>query len=82
LPDDLQQILSRAIEEESAKVRALTILQQQDQIAAAKANGIVFNDLPEAEKAKLVSLAEPVVQKWGEKIGLDYLNKVRAALKN
>ena len=82
LPDDLQQILSRAIAEESAKVRALTVQQQQDQIAAAKANGIVFNDLPAAEKAKLVTLAEPVVQKWGKKIGQDYLNKVRAALKN
>jgi len=82
LPEDLQQILSLAIKEESAKVRALTEQQQHDQIAAAKANGVVFNDLPAAEKAKLVALAEPVVQKWGEKIGLDYLNKVRAALKD
>ena len=82
LPEDLQQILSRAIKEESAKVRAATVRQQQEQISAAKANGIVFNDLPAEEKAKLVSLAEPVVQKWGEKIGLDYLHKVRTALKN
>ncbi|SEA80654.1 TRAP-type C4-dicarboxylate transport system, substrate-binding protein [Desulfuromusa kysingii] len=82
LPQDLQQILSRAIAEESAKVRALTVQQQQEQIAVAKANGIVFIDLPAEEKAKLVSLAEPVVQKWGEKIGVDYLNRVRAALKD
>ncbi len=82
LPEDLQQILQTAISEESAKVRALTEKQQLDQIAAAKANGIVFQELSAAEKARLVALAEPVVQKWGEKIGLDYLEKVRLALKN
>ncbi len=81
LPKDLQQILNRAIKEESQKVRALTEQQQKDQIAAAKAGGVVFNDLPAAEKAKLVELAEPVVQKWGEKIGLDYLDEVRRELK-
>lgn len=80
LPQDLQQILMTAITEESAKVRALTEKQQFDQIAAAKANGIVFTALSAAEKARLVELAEPVVQKWGEKIGLDYLNEVRSAL--
>ncbi|MCF6267017.1 MAG: TRAP transporter substrate-binding protein [Desulfuromusa sp.] len=82
LPEDLQQLLRRVIKEESRKVRALTEQQQRDQIAAAKANGVVFYDLSATEKAKLVKLAEPVVQKWGEKIGLDYLNKVREALKN
>jgi len=81
LPQDLQQILLTAISEESAKVRALTEQQQLDQITAAKANGIVFNQLPAAERAKLIELAEPVVQKWGEKIGPAYLNKVRTALK-
>ena len=82
LPEDLQQILNRAIKEESQQVRALTEQQQRDQIAAAKANGVAFYDLPAAEKAKLVELAEPVVQKWGEKIGMDYLNKVRKTLKD
>ena len=82
LPEDLQQILNRAIKEESQQVRALTEQQQRDQIAAAKANGVAFYDLPAAEKAKLVELAEPVVQKWGEKIGMDYLNKVRETLKD
>ncbi len=82
LPEDLQQILNRAIKEESQQVRALTEQQQRDQIAAAKANGVAFYDLPAAEKAKLVQLAEPVVQKWGEKIGMDYLNKVRETLKD
>ena len=80
LPKDLQQILSRAIKEESQKVRRLTEQQQNDQIAAAKKNGVVFSDLPPTERAKLVELAEPVVQKWGKKIGLDYLQKVRQNL--
>lgn len=82
LPEDLQQILMTAISEESAKVRALTEKQQLDQIAAAKSNGIIFNQLSSTEKDRLVELAEPVVQKWGEKIGMDYLNKVRLTLKN
>ena len=82
LPEDLQQLLSRAIKEESQKVRALTEQQQLDQIAVAEKNGVVFNDLPASEKARLVELAEPVVQKWGEKIGPDYLQKVRQALKD
>jgi len=82
LPKNLQQILSNAIKEESQQVRSLTEQQQLDQIAAAKKNGVVFNDLPASEKAKLVELAEPVVQKWGEKIGPDYLQKVRQALQD
>ena len=82
LPADLQQILSTAIKEESAKVRALTEQQQIDQIADAKAHGVAFNTLSPSEKAKLVKLAEPVVKKWGEKIGIDYLHKVQAALKD
>ncbi|MCK5912498.1 MAG: TRAP transporter substrate-binding protein [Desulfuromusa sp.] len=82
LPEDLQQLLSRIIKEESQQVRALTEQQQRDQIAAAKENGVQFFDLPAAEKAKLVELSEPVVQKWGEKIGMDYLNQVRETLKD
>lgn len=82
LPGELQEILMTAITEESAKVRALTEKQQLDQIAVAKANGIVFNNLSVTEKDRLIGMAEPVIQKWGEKIGQEYLNKVRTALKN
>ncbi len=47
-----------------------------------QADGVSFNELSEQEKAQLVELAEPVVQKWGgAKIGLDYLKQVRTALK-
>lgn len=81
LPADLREILLTAVAEESTKARALTEQQQNDQIAAAKAAGVSFNELSDQEKAKLVDLAEPVVQKWGAKIGLDYLKEVRTALK-
>jgi TRAP-type C4-dicarboxylate transport system substrate-binding protein len=80
LPTDLREILLSVIAEESARARALTAQQQQDQIEAAKADGVVFHELSAVDKAHLVELAEPVVQEWGEKIDLDYLNEVRTAL--
>lgn len=80
LPQDLQDILLTAVSEESAKARALTEKQQQEQIKAAIADGVRFHELSASEKARLVELAEPVVQKWGAKIGLDYLQDVRTAL--
>ena len=82
LPAELQALLLKVIKEESAKARALTELQQNEQIAAAKAEGIVFNRLPGADMDQLVELAEPVVQKWAQKIGADYLLQVRQALAN
>ncbi len=82
LPKDLQQILLETIKEESAKTRELTRKQQADQIAKAKAAGIEFIQLPASEKAKLIELAAPVYEKWGKKIGPDYLARVRAKLGN
>jgi TRAP-type C4-dicarboxylate transport system substrate-binding protein len=80
LPSDLREILLTVITEESARARTLTAQQQYDQIAAAKAEGVIFYELSDAARARLVELAEPIVQKWGQKIGLDYLKEVRAAL--
>ncbi len=80
LPADLRDILLTAVAEESRKARALTQQQQRDQIEAAKADGVTFNELSKQDKARLIELAEPVVQKWGAKIGLDYLKEVRTAL--
>lgn len=80
LPEDLQQILMRVIREESAKARAMTEKQQKDEIAKSKAAGVNFVELPPAEIIKLTEMAEPVVQKWGEKIGSDYLTRVRQYL--
>ncbi|ORJ59237.1 TRAP transporter substrate-binding protein [Geothermobacter hydrogeniphilus] len=80
LPKDLQTILLDTIKEESAKTRELTRKQQADQIAKAKAAGIEFITLSAADKAELIKKAQPVYAKWGKKIGIDYLAKVRSTL--
>jgi len=80
LPEDLQKILLETIQEESAKTRELTKQQQVDQIAKAKEAGVEFIPLTDADKEQLVQLAAPVYEKWGEKIGKDYFDKVRSKL--
>ncbi|MBW2514442.1 MAG: TRAP transporter substrate-binding protein, partial [Deltaproteobacteria bacterium] len=81
LPEDLQNILLNAIEEESAKTRELTRKQHEDQVARAKEAGVAFHTLSDAEKQQLIDMVAPVYQSWGEKIGMDYFNKVRETLK-
>jgi TRAP-type C4-dicarboxylate transport system substrate-binding protein len=80
LPADLQQVLLQAITEESAKTRAATRKQQAEQIAAAKAAGVEFIPLAAADRELLIKKAAPVYKEWGQKIGSDYLNKVRTTL--
>ncbi|HEX9777015.1 MAG TPA: TRAP transporter substrate-binding protein [Geopsychrobacteraceae bacterium] len=80
LPKDLQQILLEVIAEESAKTRELTKQQHVEQIAAGKAAGVEFISLPAEEKAKLVKMAGPVLEKWSARIGPEYLDKVRTTL--
>lgn len=80
LPQDLRKILLDTIAEESAVARSLTQKQQVNQIEAAKASGVSFFKLSSADRAKLIELAKPMYDKWGEKIGADYLRQVRATL--
>ena len=80
LPADLRATFLRVIAEESAKTRALTRQQHADQVAAAKQAGVEFYQLSAEELEKLQQMAEPVIQKWGKKIGPDYLQKVRSKL--
>lgn len=80
LPADLQQILLEVIEQESAKARLATRKQQEAQIAEAKAKGVQFFSLSEAERRKLEELSAPVYSKWGAKVGEAYLRQVRASL--
>jgi TRAP-type C4-dicarboxylate transport system substrate-binding protein len=82
LPADLQKILIDTIVEESAATRDLTRKQYTAEVEKAKADGVTFHKLPESDIKKLVEQAAPVYQAWGEKIGVDYLNKVRSALGN
>ncbi len=80
LPQDLQKILLDVIAEESAATRALTRKQHEEQVAKAKEAGVEFIKLSEAEIDELKKQAEPVLKKWGQKIGPEYLTKVRAKL--
>ena len=80
LPEDLRNILLDTIREESARARSLTQLQQQAQIAAAREDGVTFFELSGQDRQRLEELAAPVYDKWGKKIGEDYLKKVRTRL--
>jgi TRAP-type C4-dicarboxylate transport system substrate-binding protein len=80
LPKDLQEILLSVITEESAKTRVLTRKQHETQVAKAKESGVEFFELSDGDIKQLKELAEPVLKKWGGKIGVDYLNTVRAKL--
>ncbi|WP_305045182.1 TRAP transporter substrate-binding protein [Geoalkalibacter sp.] len=80
LPPELQKVLIETIEEESAASRVATRRQQEEQIEAAKANGVTFYPLADEDREQLIKQAEPVLAKWGERIGADYLQTVRDTL--
>ncbi len=80
LPQELQKILLAVVAEESAKARQLTMKQQLEQIDAAKASGVKFFRLSDADKKELKNRAKLVYEKWGEKIGIEYLKQVQATL--
>jgi len=82
LPADLQKILMEVIAEESAKTREATKEQYNVQASKAREDGVEFIKLAAADQQQLVDLAAPVYAKWGEKIGMDYFNKVRSTLGN
>ena len=82
LPKDLQETFLNVIKDESEKTRALTRKQHDDQIAKAKEAGVEFHQLSDADIAELKKQAAPVLEKWGQKIGPDYLAKVQATLGN
>ncbi len=80
LPKDLKEILISVIEEESAKTRELTRKQYADEVASAKAAGVTFIKLSESDTAELKKRLEPVMKKWDDKIGSNYLETVRKNL--
>lgn len=82
LPADLQKILIDTITEESAISRDLTRKQYATEVEKARADGVTFHRLPGGDINRLVEQAAPVYQAWGEKIGADYLKKVRTTLGN
>lgn len=81
LPQDLREILVGVIEEESAKTRELTRQQYAVEVAKAKESGVTFYSLPEDDTEELKKRLDPVLDKWGRKIGKDYFELVRNTLK-
>ncbi|WP_027390623.1 TRAP transporter substrate-binding protein [Chrysiogenes arsenatis] len=81
LPEEIRQALLDVIAEESALSRELARVQHEKQIEDAKAKGVEFISLSDADRQTLIDLAAPVYQAWGEKIGAEYLQKVRATLR-
>ncbi|MBM9520831.1 TRAP transporter substrate-binding protein [Desulforhopalus vacuolatus] len=80
LPPDLQEIFLRVVKEESAITRKLTIQQQEEQIAAAKKDGVTFYELSKEDKAAMIKDCDPVYDVWGKKIGKKYLEQVQNTL--
>jgi len=80
LPNELQETFLRVIQEESANARKLTRKQHDEQMAAAKAAGVNYYQLPAADMELLKNEVEPVIEKWGKKVGPEYLAKVRSKL--
>ncbi len=80
LPEELRQILLSVIEEESAKTRVLTRQQYAEQVKQAKDSGVTFLTLSDEDTTELKKRSEPVLVKWGQKIGPEYLQNVRENL--
>ena len=80
LPTDLQDILLRTIEEESAKARALTRDQQERELVAAQGRGVQVFELASVDRQKLIELSQPVYDSWAERVGPEYLKRVRSTL--
>ena len=81
LPEDVRQTLLRIIREESSATRQLTREQQNEQIAAAKTEGITFFSLSKEDKDKMVEMSRQVYDKWADKIGREYFTTVQTTLR-
>ncbi|VFQ47160.1 TRAP transporter substrate-binding protein [Desulfoluna butyratoxydans] len=87
LPEDLRATFIEVVHEVCAEIREETRAQEEAQIADAKAKGVTFYALPEAEMAQLKEKGDSVHQAWKEEINRlgdgdtyrpkDYLSEVR-----
>ncbi|MFO7813446.1 MAG: TRAP transporter substrate-binding protein [Pelovirga sp.] len=80
LPEELRTIFLEVVAEESAKSREATRRQHEEQLAAARADGVQIHQLSEADLDQLKKMSEPVLQRWSERVGAEYLALVRAKL--
>lgn len=80
LPEDLRAILLRIIAEESASSRVLGEEQHHREIADAKTKGVTFYTLSAEDQAIMRAQAEPVIERWADRIGADFLKRVQQSL--
>jgi TRAP-type C4-dicarboxylate transport system substrate-binding protein len=80
LPLELQKILLDTITEESAAARQAGQRQLEVEIACAKGNGVQFHTLSAADRKTLVDMTAPVYAIWEEKVGKEFVGRVRKAL--
>lgn len=80
LPEDLRTTFLEVVAQESAKSRAATRRQHDEQLAAAQAAGVQIHQLSEADLNELKKLSEPILERWSQRIGVEYLELVRAKL--
>ena len=72
LPKDLQKIFTEVVHDVCAKIRQETRLQEAEQIAKAKANGIEFISLPQSDMATLKKLGDAAHKKYADEINKIY----------
>jgi len=77
LPKDLRKTLIDVIHEEHSKTYDLARQEEEQQIAKAKAEGVEFFRLSDAEMAQLREEGDVVHREWAERIGPEYLKKVQ-----
>ena len=77
IPADLQKTFKEVVHDVCAQIRVETRQQEADQIAKAKADGIEFFKLSDADMATLKKEADPVHKEYAPEIGPEYLEKVQ-----
>ena len=74
LPKDLRKIFEKAVHDVAAKIRKETVIQEEQQIAAAKKNGIEFFKLSASEMTTLKAKSDKTHQKYAKEINKLYPN--------
>jgi TRAP-type C4-dicarboxylate transport system substrate-binding protein len=80
LPADLQKVLLDTIAEESAVARQAGQKQLEAEIATAKTKGVQFHAISAADRKTLADMTAPVYATWEEKVGKEFVGKVRKAV--
>ena len=82
LPADLRDTLLRVITEESARARLAGKEQDQREIAKSEAAGVTFYRLSPEDVTTMKEQSEPIIRQWEERVGADFLQRVRERLDN